>query len=243
MGPVLNKTISRKDLEVPEVAEALRDLRRMARWMWWRRIPFAVNDILRMRWRIRWNKMWEYARGLAFGNFQPGMRVLDFGGGATIPVFYLARLGCEVLSLDINEKFITHTNQVAGQRGWNLRGSTFDLTQNEAPREWGEFDRVISYCVIEHIPKDLHRITVSRLAGLLKPGGIFELTFDYGENAPVTNAVRGKEEVRGLIEASGLVVMGNAEFFDTEERYTLVNKFPDRDFTFGSLFLKRGFTS
>jgi 2-polyprenyl-3-methyl-5-hydroxy-6-metoxy-1,4-benzoquinol methylase len=100
----LNKTITRRDLDDLEVAEASREITRLARWMWWRRLPFAVNASLRTRRRIRWNKMWEYARGLAYGSFSPGMRVLDFGGAVTLPVFYFARLGCEVLSLDIDQK-------------------------------------------------------------------------------------------------------------------------------------------
>jgi 2-polyprenyl-3-methyl-5-hydroxy-6-metoxy-1,4-benzoquinol methylase len=144
--------MSRDDLRHPPTAAAARDISRMVRWAWLRREPFAVNASLRTRWRIRWHKMWEYARGVAFGGFRPSMRVLDFGGAATMPVFYLGRLGCEVLSLDIDTKLSDYTNEVAGRRGWTIRSSTLDLTQNEAPPEWGQFDRIVSYCVIEHVP-------------------------------------------------------------------------------------------
>lgn len=150
----LNKTLSSMDLERPEVASAARELRRFARHLWWRRIPFAVNGVLRRRWRVRWNKLWEYSRGLAYGEFAPGTRVLDFGGGATIPVFYLASKGLEVLSLDIDARLADHTNAVAKAEGWRLTGSTFDLTGEEAPAGWGVFDRAVSFCVLEHISKD-----------------------------------------------------------------------------------------
>jgi hypothetical protein len=238
MDSLLNKTISRQDLEHPEVAEASRRINRLVRWMWWRRRPFAVNAALRTRWRIRWHKMWEYSRGLAFGDFQSHMRVLDFGGAATIPVFYLGRLGCELLSLDIDEKLSAYTNQVAQRLHWNVRSSTFDLTQDEPPSQWGTFDRIISYCVIEHIPKNLQRLVLARLAGLLKRGGIFELTFDYGGDAPMMDAIRSTEEVQELIAASHLTPMGNTEFVDTGERFRLDKRHRGHCFTFGSLFLR-----
>ncbi|OHB68390.1 MAG: hypothetical protein A2V70_00475 [Planctomycetes bacterium RBG_13_63_9] len=240
MDTLLNKTLSRRDLAEPEVARISRRINRLARAMWWRRVPFSVNTSLRPRWRVRWNKMWEYARGIAYGDFSPGMRVLDFGGSATLPVFYLARLGCEVLSLDIDERLCTYTNEMARQHGWNLTSSTFDLAQNEAPAHWQKFDRIVSYCVIEHIPKHLQQVTLARLASLLKPGGILEMTFDYGEGAPVADAIQNRQEVRQLVLATGLSLIGNREFVDTEERFRLNKRYPEHDYTFGSLFLQNG---
>lgn len=235
----LNKTISLADKQRAEVAKAARDLSRFAFVLGLRRTPFAVNGVLKQRWRIRWNKLWEYSRGLAYGGFKTGMRVLDFGGGATIPLFYLANSGCEVLSLDIDQKLTAHTNAVAQKRGWKLRGDTFDLTGHAPSPEWGQFDRVISFCVIEHIPKDRQRLTIGRLASLLKPGGIFELTFDFGDTAPVEGAIRSAEEVAELVAASGLSLLGDGKFHDTGERFVLDRKYPDRHFTFGSLFLQK----
>ena len=109
----INKTISREDVQRVEVAAAAAALRKTARWLWFRGAHFAVNGVLKWRWRIKWNKLWEYSRGLAYGDFLPGQRVLDFGGGATIPLFHLAQNGCEVLSLDIDTKLAGHTNAVA----------------------------------------------------------------------------------------------------------------------------------
>jgi 2-polyprenyl-3-methyl-5-hydroxy-6-metoxy-1,4-benzoquinol methylase len=235
----INKTISPGDPMRPEVAAAADALRATAHRLWFRRVPFAVNGVLKMRWRIKWNKLWEYSRGLAYGDFQSGMRVLDFGGGATIPLFHLAKNGCEVLSLDIDQKLTEHTNAVAQRTGWKLKGSTFDLTQNEAPADWGKFDRVISFCVIEHIPKELQIKTLARLAGMLKPGGLFELTFDFGKDAPVTGAIRSADEVVEMIAATKLTPLGDGKFHDTGERFAIDKKYPDNYFTFGSLFLAK----
>src|ERR1035438_2834722 len=88
--PDVNKTISPADLERSEVVPQAQALNQFGRQLWWKRVPYAVNGALRMRFRgIRWNKLWEYSRGLAYGDFRPGLRVLDFGGGATLPIFWL----------------------------------------------------------------------------------------------------------------------------------------------------------
>jgi len=235
----LNKTISRADLKLPEVATAAGQLAKFGHRLWFKGVPFAVNGVLKRRWRIRWNKQWEYARGLAYGDFQPGSRVLDLGGGGTIPLFYLANRGCEVLSLDINPALTAHTNAVAKQLDLPLTGSTHDLTDQPAPAAWGRFDRIISFCVIEHIPKALQRVALLRLAELLKPGGCFALTFDYGANAPVEGAIRTVAEVRELVNATGLALMGDGEFHETGEQFVLDNKYPGHQFTFGAIFLTR----
>ena len=235
----VNKTIGREDVQRVEVAAAAGALRKSAHWLWFRRAHFAVNGVLKWRWRIKWNKLWEYSRGLAYGDFLPGQRVLDFGGGATIPLFHLAQNGCEVLSLDIDTKLAGHTNALAERFDWKLTGSTFDLTQRDAPEKWGAFDRVISFCVIEHIPKELQLKTLARLAGLLKPGGIFELTFDFGDDAPVRGAIRSPAEVNEMIAATKLTPLGDGKFHDPGERFAIDKKYPENRFTFGSLFLKK----
>jgi len=237
MEIVLNKTTDPEDLKLEEVRAAAKKLKKLAHWMWWRRIPYALNGALRTRWRIRWHKLWEYSRGLAYGDFDNAKRVLDFGGGGTLPIFLLAKEGKEVFSLDIDNKLTDYTNTLGEKRGWPVKGSTFDLTQNETPEEWGQFDRVISYCVIEHIPKEMQEVAVKRLAGLLKPGGMFQITFDYGENAPVKGALHGVDDVKRLIGVSGLEPIGNTEFQDSGARYALDKKYPANKFTFGSLFL------
>ena len=235
----VNKTITRADLDQPEVAAQTRALNQLGRQLWLQRVPYAVNGALRMRFKgIRWNKLWEYGRGLAYGDFQHGMRVLDFGGGATIPLFYLARQGCDVLSLDIDAKLTEHTNLVGQQMHWPVKGSTHDLTATNVPAEWGKFDRVISFCVIEHIPKDRQRLVVQRIASLLKPGGLFELTFDF-DNAPTDCAIRTAAEVNELIAAAGLKLEGDGQFHDTGERFVIDKKYPSHHFTFGSLFLRK----
>ena len=121
----------------------------------------------------------------------------------------------------------------------SLTGSTHDLTAQPAPAEWGKFDRIISFCVIEHIPKPLQRVVLARLADLLKPGGVFELTFDYGDTAPVEGAIRSVAEVRELVAATGLTLCGDGQFHESGEQFVLDKKYPTHRFTFGAVFLSK----
>lgn len=262
-GAFFSKTLDLADLRHPRIAPVFSHLGRFAlrlglgTWPFllrhsFRGLPFAVNGVLRRRFRVRPHKMWEYARGvscvLGASPFQqredpPGMRVLDFGGGATLPVFFLAHAGCKVICLDIDPRLTEWTNHVAQNHGWELLGSTFDLTQvNVDPQNfggaWGAFDAVISFSVLEHLPKPVQQLTVERLARLLKPGGVLALTFDYGENAPVAGAVRGEQEVQRLKAATGLQFLEGDAFHDTGQRFVLDNRHRHSLFTFASLFLQ-----
>jgi len=258
-----SKTLSLADLNDPAIAPTAAALLRFAVRLGAQNTPFAVNGILKRRLWIRRHKLWEYARAVAAvihkrdsrrGAQVPHtpaavasgevkerrkFRVLDFGGAATIPIFYLAAQECEVWCLDLDESLTLWTNRTARKRGWRLRGLTHDLTRVPAPADWGQFDAVISCSVLEHIHKPLQPVVVERLSGLLKPGGVFLFSFDYGKDAPVENAVRSESEVGSLVQAAGLSSLSGAPFHDTGERFALDKRHPRKKFTFASLFLKK----
>lgn len=258
-----SKTLAYNDLSLPAIAPWTAELRRFALKLGAANVPFAVNGILKRRIWVRRHKMWEYARGVACvmakkdarrGTGARGtadvpvggakerrkFRVLDFGGGATLPVFFLAQRECEVWCLDVDSALVNWTNKAAWKRSWRLRALTHDLTQQPAPSDWGRFDAVISCSVLEHIAKPHQKLVLERLGGLLKPGGVLLFSFDYGENAPVENAVRSEAEIRGLVEASGLGFLAGDSFEDTGDRFALDQRHPRKKFTFASLFLQKG---
>ncbi|MGH9790136.1 MAG: class I SAM-dependent methyltransferase [Candidatus Acidiferrales bacterium] len=169
----------------------------------------------------------------------PVFRVLDFGGGATLPVFWLAERGAEVLCLDVNTGLAEWTNRVAHERGWKLKAATHDLTRDVAPADWGEFEAVISFSVLEHVPTELQRMALTRLAGLLRPGGVMALTFDYGTDAAQPFAIRDEAGVTRLVAATGLQFIEPRGFVDTRERFALDKRHASRKFTFGSLMLRK----
>lgn len=259
-----SKTLDFADLDASPVASVASDLRRFALRLGATNVPFAVNGLLKRRFWVRRHKLWEYARAVACvlhkkesrhgssarlpeaGAAEGGarerrkFRVLDFGGGGTLPVFFLAQRDCEVWSLDVDTMLTQWTNRAARKRGWRLRGLTHDLTADPAPAEWGHFDAVISCSVLEHLPKASQRVAFARLGALLKPHGVLVFSFDYGADAPVENAIRDDQEVQALVRAGALEYFRGDSFADTRKRFALDKRHPKRKFTFGSLFLTKG---
>ncbi|MEW6324600.1 MAG: class I SAM-dependent methyltransferase [Nitrospirota bacterium] len=236
-GDPLNKTYEEADLLAPEVKASAAQLNRYARRLFWRGVPFAVNGVLRRRFYIRRHKMWEYARGLAYSRVAPPMRVLDFGGGATLPVFYLAEQGCDVTAVDINQPFTNYTNAVARRRHLRLSALSVNLVERPIPADFGTFDRILSFCVIEHLPKEAQQPMMKTLAGLLRPKGVMVVTFDFGPEAPSEWPIRSVKEVEELVQASGLRRLGNQDFLNANRFFVIDKRHPAARFTLGSLFL------
>jgi 2-polyprenyl-3-methyl-5-hydroxy-6-metoxy-1,4-benzoquinol methylase len=251
-----SKTLGWEDLRATDVAPVYAELRRFAWRMGMSGTKFGVNGILKRRWWVRRAKMWEYARGLACvlnGNGKSKsateaqrsqrsterLRVIDFGGGATLPVFWLAERGAEVLCLDVDAALAEHTNRVAAQRRWKLRATTHDLTRAAALAEWGVFDAVISFSVLEHIPFELQEVALGRLAGLLRTGGVMAITFDYGAEAAQPFAIRDAAGVERLVRTTGLEFIDKRGFVDTGERFVLDKRHRTKRFTFASLMMER----
>lgn len=249
--PFTSKTLGWDDLHTAKVAPVYADLRRFALRLGMSGTRFAVNGILKRRWWVRRAKLWEYARGLActlqgapaprkmVRDAAEGMRVIDFGGGATLPISWLAASGAEVLCLDVDAALAEWSNQVAQQRGWKLQATTHDLTKAEAPAEWGQFDAAISFSVLEHIPAELQEVALKRLAGLLGPGGVMAITFDYGSEAAQPFAIRNEAGVERLVQATGLEYLDPRGFVDTGERFVLDKRHPQSRFTFASLMMRK----
>jgi len=242
----LNKTLAYEDLADALVAPTYRDLRRFV-WRWWLRgYRLGVNGKIRRRVRVRPQKMWEYSRALALtGAARSGepMRILDVGGAMTLPIFFLASLGHEVVSLDIDGGLVDETNRLAGRAGLKVRALTTNLVEEDpepgslgAP---GGFDRAYCLCVIEHIVPPGQERVASRMAKLLRPGGQLAITFDYGENARSEAPVRTPADVEALKQAIGLPLLGNTDFVDDGRRYPISRTHPEQPFTFGSLFFEK----
>lgn len=234
----LNKTISEADLAEPAVKKMADELLWFGRGMLMRGQRFAVNGVSKPRWRVRWHKMWEYARGLAHVPWRPDWRVIDFGGGATLPVYFLASRGLRVTSFDIDTALTGEARAIAAKRRWPIDATTRDLTTDPL-RDDETFDWAMSFCVLEHLPREQQLNVARQLGRCLRPGGYMTVTFDFGDAAPVGGALRSEEDVRALAEATGLQPVDGTLFVDSGERFALDKKYPGARFTFGSLFLKK----
>jgi SAM-dependent methyltransferase len=241
-----SKTLQWSDLQEAAVLAARKKLLRFLRRQFTLRgAAVAVNGILHVRWYIRRLKLWEYARGLAVAPPEAGLRVLDFGGGGTLTPFHAAAQGAQVRVIDIDPELSAHSERIARQRGWDLEASTVDLTDpgNPFPHNWPQqFDRIYSYCVLEHIPYSGQEICLQRLAQALAPGGRMVLSFEFGSEAPGEAPWRDRGRLNAMLEIltdQGLRLYHDQDFVETPERYPLDRRHPGVAFTFGMLVLEK----
>ncbi|MHC5062777.1 MAG: class I SAM-dependent methyltransferase [Planctomycetota bacterium] len=217
--------------------EQSRQLLALLRWLFIRGRPVAVNAIPHRRFYVRRYKLWEYVSGLALSDWKAASRVLEFGGAATLPSYLLASQGKEVKVLDTDPSLVSLGERIATRYGWPLENSTVDITREDLPATWSEFDLVMSFCVIEHMSKAAHRLAIKRMAERLAPGGRMVISFEYGAEAPGEGALRDPEDVEALVDASGLDWLGASGFADNGQRFQMDKRHPDRRFTFGILGL------
>lgn len=249
-GPRINTTLDYDDLALPAVRPTVRSIKS---WMWrWLLAGnrLGVNGHVKRRWYIRPHKMWEYARGLAYTGTStpcrmPGKHftILDVGGAMTAPIFYLASIGDHVVCLDIDKPMIDETNATAAKRKLKIDARTTNLGEEDpSAADLGVtdgFDRVYCFCVIEHIRPPQQQRVASRMAKLLKPGGMMCITFDFGEHAPTEAPLHELKHVEAIRQAIGLPLHGNSTFIDNGLRFPLNRKHPRAQYTFGSMFFHR----
>ena len=167
-------------------------------------------------------KFWEYCRVLDMLPCGPGQRVLDIGGGSSPISCYLAERGSRVYVVD-NERvagrysILRNSNMIAAKHGWFLSASRGTATA--LPFADSVFERVISISVLEHVGnledqaaafKEAHRV--------LKRGGMFAVTFDYGDvrKGKYHRCVKDSAAIRALISRAGFSVVGNTDFEDVD---------------------------
>jgi len=236
----INKTMDREDLARPDCAaviEQLADLRRrlaaagVAHSSWygqlagpsglWERVNRGPGYRPWPGWdgddRVPWFLLWEIAWLAVHTPLQPGQRVLDLGGAGSLFSCYLADRGCEVTSVDLDERLTAHADRLAAAMGWTMRGLTGDMAELDLPDV--SFDHVFSVCVLEHLPVPRRRRAAGQWRRLLSPGGTVGLTFDYQCPDAGARIDRPADLQHQIIEPSGLAVRGNAEFLDDGTRY------------------------
>src|SRR6266480_3833403 len=243
MGPVLNKTMDRADLEAPaargvarELDELIADLRarhlRVSSWYGYFELPGdpdsmervnrgygyeplgdAVDDHL-----FPWFLYWEIAWLTINNDFAPGQRLLDLGGCSSLFSLYMASRGLDVVALDLKDELVANGNDVAAATGWRLRNLQMDIRDVDLSER---FDHVTSVCVFEHLPVSGRIRTNTQIRDLLREGGSFSMTFDYLNPSRLARIDSPADVEEQFVRPSGLRVRGNREFVDNGERYLL----------------------
>ncbi|GII81014.1 S-adenosylmethionine-dependent methyltransferase [Sphaerisporangium rufum] len=152
--------------------------------------PFAYQ-------RNNHTRLFEYPWAYFTAAVEPGMRVVDVGGGLGGLQFVLASEGCEVVNVDPEARQV---QDWADKRGWtgfpsvgvplteqnhkrlndafktDVRLVTDKIQDVDLPK--GTFDRAFCLSVIEHVGQEEARDMLRAMHSLLRPGGLVLLTID-----------------------------------------------------------------
>ncbi len=207
-------------------------------------LPDAADDD-RIPWYLYWEIAWVLVHGPAL---TPGMRLLDAGGTSSLFTCYLASLGCEVHSVDLNEALVANGNRIAQAMGWRLHSYAMNMGALDLPDAY--FDHAYSICVFEHLDLPTKDAALREIARCLRPGGVLSVTFDYRNPAPYVvgfgpdtraqNQITTPEDVtRTFLSTGGFEMMGNREFSDDGTSWLVHPRVPKAPYTFGAVFLRK----
>lgn len=203
-------------------------------------------DDVRFPWFLYWEIFWVIKTTSPY--LKPGTRLFEGGGCASLFTCYLASLGYEVHSVELNQQLTRQCQLIASSMGWNLHAYHMDMRRLEFPDEY--FDHAFSICVFEHLDYDVKQAALSEIARCLKPGGLFALTFDYRNPAPGVvgygkdprprNQLKTEDDIeRTFLRSGHFELIGNKRFFDNGESYLIHHRFGNVPYTFGAIFLRK----
>ncbi|MCB0963700.1 MAG: class I SAM-dependent methyltransferase [Acidimicrobiales bacterium] len=207
-------------------------------------VPGIETDDLHP-WFLYWEAYWVMTHGPSLTGAE---RVLDAGGTASLFSAYLASIGPEVHSVDLNPVLVEAGEELANRTGWNLHSYAMDMTNLDFPDE--HFDHAYSICVFEHLDAGLRHRALNEIARVLKPGGILSITFDYrgkgvflagsGFNDEPANLLQTPDDVyRHFGSCESLTMMGDGSFHDNGKSYLTPIGDTEPAYTFGGLFLQK----
>lgn len=152
----------------------------------WRSFMDELNTFARplgLREFVTWSKIWEYPAlwrgGLDKVDWR-NARLLDIGSELSPLPWWLAMKGAHVTLVETSSDFISHWEFVKRSLG-NPRVDWVITQDAHLPAATASVDAVTSLSVIEHQPDKA--LAVAEVARVLKPNGLFALSFDIAEPA------------------------------------------------------------
>lgn len=155
---------------------------------------------------------------------QPGERILDIGCGDGYYDMLIAQPGAKVVGIDIKEKPLAKAQRhYTGEQFEFLHMNAEELDFSDA-----SFDKVVSFCVIEHLNNDDR--AMQHVSRVLKPGGSFVFSADSLSNPGITAEERNQHKQRYAVNTFYTVEYMQEKLaragFDIEEmRYILATPY------------------
>jgi 2-polyprenyl-3-methyl-5-hydroxy-6-metoxy-1,4-benzoquinol methylase len=121
---------------------------------------------------------------------RPRERILDVGCGDGFYDHAIAGSGAHVLGIDINEQRLA----VAHKRNAHDRAEFRFMDAEEMDLAADSFDKVVSFCFVEHFPRDQQ--VLGHIRRVLRPGGRLFISADSLSNPEITEAERAAHRRR-----------------------------------------------
>lgn len=229
---ICNKLIDVEDMERPEWRNIIGEMHRLMRVSKEKQTSFlhcTDRKSLFHRAEIETYKHWEYPWAILWGSFESGMSVLDCGCGRGFLQLYLARIGCNVTSVDIStmktkmlrkfwrlaSKLHVKEDKSSVMRKLAKRYKTeldfYKANISELPFDTETFDRVYCISVLEHMNVGEDEEAVREMSRVLKPGGRLLLTVDFSPE-PIPRRSYNEQNIHKLIKISGLKLLGECDY-------------------------------
>jgi len=207
-------------------------------------LPGAADD-KRIPWYLYWEIFWVITHGPRLDH---PLRLLDAGGASSLFSCYLASLGHEVYSVDVNRELVTNAATIAKAMDWRLLPHVMDMRKLDY--EDAFFDHAYSICVFEHLEARDRRRALGEIARCLTPGGVLSVTFDYRNPAPdlwmrgpdtqAENQLSTEADLQRIFLSDGhFELLGNQQFYDNGRSYLLHPTINNAAYTFDALFLRK----
>ena len=220
----LNKLIDAKDLDKISYNSVRKELELTKNFLNSLNMPYSSHfqDI--------WTRHWKYETLLIESEVEVGMRILDAGGTGTIFSYFLALMGCDVYTVDIDKQKVEDANaltpKLKEQVVVKINHSFQSITKMSFPNNY--FDRIFSICVIEHLNNEDQLAGLKEMARVLSPEGILAMTYDYIDKNTVDPAridgwhpfCSSQDVIDKLIKQSGLEVMGNEVLYENSRIFS-----------------------
>ena len=103
-----------------------------------------------------------------------GGRILDAGCGSGRDSLAFIRKGYQVVSIDSSAEMVAATSRLTGQSALQMR---FDEIAFGT-----DFDGIWACASLLHVARQDLPLTMARIVTVLKPGGVFYLSFKYGDS-------------------------------------------------------------
>jgi len=196
-----------------------------------------------------WSKVWEYPwlwfHCLSKIDWRE-KKLLDLGSEISPMPWFLASLGAVVTLVEADNQWVTHWERIRKETGLSVDWHV--VSDENLPFGDALFDVVTSFSVIEH--QNNKQRAVDEVARVLKPGGIFALSFDICE--PGMGMTFPEWNGRALTMAEFESLIWNHPAFDngdTEPHWNIADipdfinwhlqSAPHHNYVVGAAFLKR----